>query len=153
MAQDPQFLIRSATTLLSIIDQQVEQPKQSSNERSVRLLDRIALLFVTKAKEDVSAVSAVLSGSGSILVGCTDSSSDDDTADDTTEVLLVAKNSARVKDSDARKLRGKGDDAKLDGSNSDQEVVREDMSAPLPAMYILPLTFLLSLYRFLLTFY
>lgn len=153
MAQDPQFLIRSATTLLSIIDQQVEQPKQSSNERSVRLLDRIALLFVTKAKEDVSAVSAVLSGSKSILVGCTDSTSDDDTADDTAELLLVAKNSARVKDSQARKLRAKGDDAELDGSSSDLEVGREDMSAPLQAMYILPLIFLLPLLRFLLTFY
>lgn len=119
MAQNPQYLIRSATTLLSIIDQQVEQPRQASDLRSVRFLDRIALLFVTKPKEDVSAVSAVLTGSGSILVGCTDSTDDGDeiaadgTADDagnqtlddgagdttcdTAEVLLVAKNSAKVK--------------------------------------------------------
>lgn len=138
MAQDPQFLIRSATTLLSIIDQQVEQPKQSSNERSVRLLDRIALLFVTKAKEDVSAVSAVLSGSSSILVGCTDSPSDDDTADATAEVLLVAKNSTRVKDSDGRKRRANGDDAALDGSNSDVQVGADDIFPPPPAMYIPP---------------
>lgn len=72
MSQNPQYLIRSATTLLSIIEQQVEQPCQSSDQRSIRFLDLIALLFVTKPKEQVSAVSAVLTGSGFILVGCTD---------------------------------------------------------------------------------
>lgn len=63
MSEHQRYLIRSATTLLSIIDQQVEKPRQSSSQRSVRFLDRIALLFVTKPK-DVSAVSAILTGTG-----------------------------------------------------------------------------------------
>lgn len=69
------LLIRSATTLSSIIDPQVEKPLPSREDRSVRFLDHIALLFVTKAKADVSAVSAVLAENDSILVACTEESS------------------------------------------------------------------------------
>lgn len=69
------LLIRSATTLLSIIDQQVEKPLPSREDRSVHFLDHIALLFVTKATADVSAVSAVLAENDSILVACTEESS------------------------------------------------------------------------------
>lgn len=131
MAQDPQFLIRSASTLLSIIDQQIAQPEESSNKRSVRLLDHIALLFVTQAKEDVSAVSAVLSGGSSILIRCTDSNCDE-----------LARNSATVNDSAATNRRVIGDDAGPDESNSerlnDPEVRDEDMLAALLARYVFP---------------
>lgn len=109
MAQTPQYLIRSASTLLSIIGQQVEQPRQSSDRHSVRFLDHVALLFPTGPGEDVSAVSAVLTGSGSILVRCTDSSDEDDQdaeveiqdtgnrTRDTTTNLLLTKKSPRVR--------------------------------------------------------
>lgn len=152
MAQNTQYHIRSATTLLSIIDQQVEQPRQSSDLRSVRFLDRIALLFVTRLKEDDSAVSAVLTVSDSILVGCTDSSDDNDedaedviadTGDitcDTADYLLVTKNSprGRVKKSAAtgRRLDRAGSSERNGGQPEDIEVVVEDTSAAsLPCMY------------------
>lgn len=88
-AMDPtDFLIRSATSLLSIIDQQPEQPSSASYDRSVRFLDRIALLLVTKSK-DISAVSAVLAGNDSILVSCTESSTDSSEDDSNPDYSLV----------------------------------------------------------------
>lgn len=97
-----EFLIRSASSLLSIIDQQVEVPHSAGVNRSVRFLDRIALLFVTKAKQDVTAVSAVLTPNRSILVGCTEASTDSpppESAGALSEYILLSKNSRNAKSS------------------------------------------------------
>lgn len=92
------LLIRSATTLLSIIDQQVEKPLPSSEDRSVRLLDHIALLFVTKPKDDVTAVATVLGENHSIIVRCTEESSTDSLHEDTAEHVPDSKNSHKATD-------------------------------------------------------
>lgn len=86
------FLIRSATSLLSIIDQQVEQPSSASDNRSVRFLDHIALLFVTGPK-DISALSAVLNGNNSILVHCTGSLADASQDHSSPDYMLVSQDS------------------------------------------------------------
>lgn len=117
---DPQFLIRSATTLLSIIDQQVEQPPLSSYERSVRFLHRIALLFVVKPEGDVSAFLAVLSGNGSILVACTDSIDATFVPNPTPEIpeiCLVAKNSLKVTNPAATKHVRAGNAGSIGGND------------------------------------
>lgn len=87
-------MIRSASSLLSIIDQQIEAPRSASDDRSVRSLDRIALLFVTNPKQNVSAVSALLALNNSILVCCTESDSPPPESDEEfAKYLLVSKNS------------------------------------------------------------
>lgn len=146
MAQTPQYLIRSASSLLSIIGQQVEQPRQLSHRRSVRFLDRIARLFVTGPGEDVSAVSAVLSGSGSILVRCTDSSDDgteDETAGtgETTKYSVVTNDSpkVRVKYSPAAAggLDPTGSSQTNGGQSENIDGVDDDASAGQSTMYVL----------------
>lgn len=59
------LLIRPATSLLSIIGQQVEEPYPTvihdvDDERSVRFLEHIAIPFIAKPKKNVSAVLAIL---------------------------------------------------------------------------------------------
>ena len=54
------LLIRSASSLVSIIDKQADQPVTLIKDyQTLRSLDRIALLLITKAKEEISAVSCV----------------------------------------------------------------------------------------------
>ena len=72
------LLIRSASTLLSIIGQQVEERPliQEASSRNLRSLDRIALLLVTKDKEEAAAVLAVNGPNGCTLVHLIDSPDD-----------------------------------------------------------------------------
>lgn len=75
MPPDSDLLIRSASSLLSIIDR-YDEPSPTGGNRTIRFLDRIALLFVTEPKDDDSAVAAVLTGTETILVRVTESPTD-----------------------------------------------------------------------------
>ena len=51
------LLIRSASSLVSIVDKQADQPLVLDRDsQTLRSLDRIAQLLVTKAKEEVATV-------------------------------------------------------------------------------------------------
>lgn len=66
-----ELLIRSASTLLSIICEPTF-PAHQQNPLAVRLLDRIALLFVIEPEADASAVAVILTGKKTIMMPVTE---------------------------------------------------------------------------------
>jgi hypothetical protein len=69
---DLDLLIRSASSLLSVIGQQTKFHQRilefTHKTRPIRSLDRIAILLATKAKEETVAVASVLKPDECILI-------------------------------------------------------------------------------------
>jgi chemotaxis signal transduction protein len=97
------MLIRSATTFLSITDQQLSRPSarsssDSPNTRTLRLADRLATLFVCKTRA-VAAVAFSYHAQAAVVYSVSETHSYDDNNDDglpSIEQVFCVKNSKGI---------------------------------------------------------
>jgi hypothetical protein len=109
------MLIRSATTFLSITEQQLSRPSVDSssdeNTRTHRMADRLATLFVCKEKADVAAVMFSRRAEDSVVFSLSQTSSYDDSSKESVgdelpkieQVFLVKNSKGRTEDSQGDK--------------------------------------------------